>query len=145
MSYHSYELHSAVIHRRKKECCQTVDGSHWLPWYFWLLMVTINCLVKMSCFVFNRWKKLTVLEQLEGEWWQNVHFGVNYPFKRDNWPNKLSHDFVSILYYNSYKKLNIKSYKRKTVSSVFTIRLSGKRIKIGLLGIKGEGQTCMGW
>jgi len=69
---------------------------------------------------------------------------VNYAFKRDNWPNKLSHDFVSILYYNSYKKLNVKSHKRKTVSSVFTIRLSGKRIKIGLLGIKGEGQTCMG-
>ncbi len=72
----------------------TVDGSHWLPQYFfsyiqWKSMATVNCLVTnilQNIFFCAQQKreKHTYLKQLEGEWIMNdvnFHFWVNYHFK----------------------------------------------------------------
>ncbi len=52
-------------------------GSQWEPEIVWLLALFI-----ISSFIFNGKKKLQVWNKLRmSKWWQNFHFGVNYPFK----------------------------------------------------------------
>jgi len=41
----------------------------------------INNILKIASFVFNRGQTHSGLEELEGKWWQIVHFWVAYPFK----------------------------------------------------------------